>query len=159
MTSYQTCLGCAVDRNSCSIRANVKAGIKGLGLTSVKFKCTGRVALFQPGERVYVTWNIPDYANIDWYGEADWMPESWPATVVQESAERKFVIKVDDVNSDEGRPAKEWIKNQNLFCKVKKSKLSRIAEPHRSICEKCMEPMDADEKCRSNYCIPSVDYF
>lgn len=153
MTSYQTCLGCGVDRNSCQIRASIRAGIKGLGLTSIKFNCGDRVSIFQPGERVFVKWNIPDYDDCDCYGHASWQENIWPATVVQETVDRKFVIKVDDVLSDEDMPAKEWIKNHNLFCKVRRSKLSKLNEPQRPICENCLEPVDSDGICRSSLCL------
>lgn len=91
--------------------------------------------MFLPGERVQVTWHVyPD----DWSYEDGASLESWPATVSSEAG-NKFVIKVDDVESDCGTPARAYVKNQNLYCRVSASKLTRLDEPFREFCARCGE--------------------
>lgn len=135
MAYYRTCFNCAESRSSCEARERMKKALAGLSVTSVAFRCQDRKPLFAPGERVQVTWTvIPE----DWSYEDGASLESWPATVAQEAG-NKFVIKVDDVESDYGTPAREYVKNQNLYCKVSASKLTRLDEPFREFCAKCGE--------------------
>lgn len=137
MTSYTTCTNCAADKHVCSRRAQVRAAIKGAGITSVKFQCGDRLARFQPGQRVGVCWPV--------YDDADEMPtqEMWPATVMFEAGSR-FVIQVDDVESDHGTPAREYLNNQTLFAKVPPSRLTVLDEPARRICSWCGSAPDPE---------------
>ena len=138
--SYLTCRNCAVDRSTCERRAHVRAGIRGLGLTSIRFRCDARVPLYRPGQRVEVTWK---YYPPDWDHYEGYSLETWPATVVHES-KKGFVIAVDDVASDNDLPAREYIKNENLYCNVVAGKLKALDEPDRRTCEVCRSAENAD---------------
>lgn len=133
MSFYKPCHNCVLEKLPCSRREAVATGIKGLGLKSADFRCTERVSIFAVGQRVLVTWEVPDlddeYHN---YGTA----ESWPATVVAERAP-KFQILVDDVSSDHETPARDYIKNESLYCKVPAARLSPLDEPAREVCGTC----------------------
>ncbi len=126
---YATCINCAADKANCARRAEIRAAIKGTGITSAKFSCTDRRSIFQPGQRVSVTW--PAYESVE-----DYYDESWPATVIVESGNR-FVIQVDDVPGTYETPARDYIKNQNLFAKASAARLRAIDEPARAICGFC----------------------
>lgn len=138
--SYLTCRNCAVERGTCVRRAQVRAGIKGLGLTSVKFRCDDRQPLYRPGQRVEVTWK---YATPDWDWQDGLSLESWPATVVQET-KKGFLIVVDDVPSGNDLPAREYIKSDSLYCNVTAGKLAPLSEPDRRTCEYCRSAENAD---------------
>lgn len=129
MAAYPTCNGCAIDKASCARRNSLRSAVKGLGLTSVRFKCADRVSLYQPGERVSVTWPV--------LFDDEWTNETWPATVIQDAADGKFVIRVDNVDSDYETPASEYMKNASRFAKVSKAKLAKLDEPARNICASC----------------------
>lgn len=137
---YATCRNCAVDRPSCARRAEVRARVKGLGLTSIKFRCAARRPLYRPGQRVEVTWR---YCPPDWGYEEGVSLETWPATVVQET-KRGFLIVVDDVPSDNDLPARDYIKSDSLYCNVAASKLSPLNEPDRRTCEYCRSAENGD---------------
>lgn len=129
MTAYRNCKNCILAVEPCARKEEVRAAIKGAGITMVKFRCDMREPLYRRGQRVSVTW--PVYED----GE---MPTDnvWPATVIAESGSR-FLLSVDDVESDEGMPAKEFIKNERLFVKVAATRLRALDEPDRLICGWC----------------------
>lgn len=135
MTYFRPCFNCAIPRKECDTAKRMTAGLRGLGVTSVKFNCPDRKPKFAPGQRVSVTWTVfpPDYE----FGD-DYADEAWPATVSCESG-NKFVIRVDDVPSDFETPAREYIKSANLYCKVSASKLKPLDEPAQPICKRCGE--------------------
>ncbi len=133
MTAYRTCHNCALANAPCARRAAIAEGLSGLNVTSVKFRCAERVPLFTRGQRVTVTWNVPQK---DEPGYEDWAQESWPATVIAERGS-KFQIVVDDVDSDEGTPARSWMKNPTLHAKVTVAKLQPLNEPARDLCLDC----------------------
>jgi hypothetical protein len=140
MSFYQPCLNCAVERATCPRRAQVAAGIKGLGMTTVNFRCALRRPLYREGQRVQVTWK---YYPPDWAYEDGCSLETWPATVVRETV-KGFLIVVDDVLSDQDLPARDYIKNESLFCNVVAGKLAPLDEPDRRVCEYCGNPSDGN---------------
>ena len=139
MTSYTTCINCAADKKGCVRRKAIQSAIRGTGITSVKFRCTDRVAIFLPGQRVSITWTVGN----DPY-EVD---ETWPGTIIAENGS-KFIVSVDDVDSDEGTPARDYIRNEQLFVKVSPSRIRRIDEPDRSICDWCQKAPGPDDACQ-----------
>ncbi len=139
MTSYSTCINCAADKANCTRRAEVRAAIKGVHITSVKFRCTERQSMFRRGQRVSVTWTVG--------GDCYELNETWPATVIAEVGTR-FVLSVDDVASDEGTPARDYIKNERLFVKVSPSRLTALDEPDRQICKFCERAPITGDACQ-----------
>jgi hypothetical protein len=137
---YLTCRNCGVDRNSCQRRAQIRAAVKGLGLTAIKFRCGDRRPMYRPGQRVEVTWK---YCPEDWSYEEGMSLETWPATVVQET-KKGFLIVVDDVLSGNDLPAREYIKSDSLYCNVASGKLSPLDQPDRRTCEYCRSAENAD---------------
>jgi hypothetical protein len=132
MGFYLPCHNCALEKLPCARRDQVAAGIKGLGLTAVKFRCAERKPLFAVGQRVFVEWLIPD--GDGYYEEVT--AERWPATVVAERRP-KFQILVDDVDSDYETPARTYIKNESLYAKVTAAKLHPMDEAPRDVCSVC----------------------
>lgn len=133
MTAFPTCKNCVLEKHPCARRDGVRALIKGSGVTSAKLRCPERVALYQPGQRVTVTWPVPDgddeYHN---YATAN----AWPATVIKE-VRSTFLIKVDDVLSDHEVLASEFVKNPTLYAKVRVTKLAPLDEPPQIVCAQC----------------------
>lgn len=138
MTSYITCINCAADKNGCARRAAVRTAIKGAGVTSVKFRCADRQSMFRPGQRVGITWTVG--------GDGYELDETWPATVIAETGTR-FLVHIDDVESDEGTPARDFINNERLFVKVSPSRLRPLDEPDRTVCKWCQRAPVPGQKC------------
>lgn len=137
---YRTCKNCAFDAASCLRRAEVEAGIRGLRLTSVRFRCEQRQPFFRVGQRVGVTWR---FAPEGWTWEDGLSAEEWPATVVSET-KRGFRIVVDDALSDLETPARSFIKNDSLYCNVTASRLRALDEPDRAVCAACGSAENGD---------------
>jgi hypothetical protein len=137
---YLTCRNCGVDRNGCARRAEIRARVKGLGITSLKFRCADRKPIYHAGQRVEVTWK---YCPPDWDWEEGMSLETWPATVVQET-KKGFLIAVDDVPSGNDLPAREFIKSASLYCNVAAGKLAPLNEPDRRSCDYCHSIENAD---------------
>lgn len=128
MTAFRTCKNCVAD-GACELRDALKRSLVGLGVTSVKHRCAARRPVFVSGQRVSVSWPVGDF-------DEGYSNESWTATVIKESAPR-FLIKVDDADSDCGTPAKEYLKNPSLFARVVAGRLTPIDEPIQPICPAC----------------------
>lgn len=132
---YRTCKNCAFDHRTCQRRAALEAGVKGLGLTGVSFRCDQRQPFYRVGQRVGVTWKfvLPEWG---WGYEEGMSAEEWPATVVAET-KRGFRIVVDDVPSDNETPARDYIKSDSLYCNVTAGRLRALDEPDRPVCGYC----------------------
>lgn len=137
MTYLRNCVNCRHAKQHCARRVNLLASLKGLGITSAKFRCHDRAPIFGVGERVSVEWPVPDGSQDDW-GRTHYTLESWPATVICERGSR-FVVLVDDVDSDHETPAREYITNPTLHAKVSPTRLTKLDEPRRSVCTVCHE--------------------
>lgn len=131
MATFRPCHNCVRERQPCGRREAVRAAIKGVGITSVKFRCDERQPIFAVGQRVSVSWIVSDEGDFRYATE-----ESWPATVVAERRP-KFQIVVDDVDSDHETPARGYINNESLYAKVTAAKLKPLDEPARDVCRTC----------------------
>lgn len=135
MTAYRTCHNCGIDRATCPRLSAIKTQVAGLNLTSVKFKCADRLPLYAPGDRVNVTWTV----GTEGYEEAN--DEMWPATVIGEKGSQ-FIICVDNVDSDEGTPAKSYVQNDSLYAKASAQRLTPMTggdDTPRTVCGLCGE--------------------
>jgi len=130
MAYLRTCHNCGHDRDACARRDQIRRAISNHGVTSIKFRCDDRLPLYRPGDRVSVTWPV---LGDEWNSGN---LETWPATIIKESGAR-FVVRVDDVDSDLGTPARSYIKSDSLYCKVSPSKLEKLDEPQRRVCGLC----------------------
>lgn len=134
MANYRTCHNCRTDRNECANLARIKQAVAGLHVTSIKFNCPDRAPLYRTGDRVVVSWLVS--SSVDDYYQNEYSQEIWPATVIKEIGP-KFLILVDDVDSDEGTPARSYIMSDTLYCKVSSGKLKPLDEPKRAVCGLC----------------------
>jgi hypothetical protein len=73
MTYFHTCRACVLD-GACKIQSDLKAILAGLGIRSIKHRCTSRVDRFKPGDPILVK-TIPTYER-DEYGEYQ-VPKHW----------------------------------------------------------------------------------
>ena len=133
MTAFRTCKNCVLEKAPCARRDAIKRAIAGIGITSVKVLCKDRSPRFHAGQRVSVTWPVPNCDDPEYYSATE---ESWPATVVSEVGSR-FLIKVDDVRSDNDTPAGGYLRNASLYAKVSAQKLKPLDEPIQLVCAIC----------------------
>ena len=139
-SQYRTCRNCAFAKTYCARRDEIRSIISGSGITSCKFKCDARRPIFHVGQRVGVTWLV---IVPDWGWEEGLSREEWPATVVAETS-RGFRIVVDDVPSDHDTPARDYIKNDSLYCNVSAGRLRALKEADRRVCIHCKSAENSD---------------
>lgn len=121
MTHFRTCVGCAVDRKACQRLAEVRTSLRGLNITSVKFKCDDRRDLFQPGQRVV--------ALVRYGLDGEQFGDNFPGTVISQRGARATVA-IDA----EGR---DVMTNERGFGRFSLENVKPIDEPPQPICSTC----------------------
>ncbi|MDQ0132627.1 hypothetical protein J2T08_000528 [Neorhizobium galegae] len=146
MTHYSTCTNCAVDKDMCPRRENLRKALKGSAVYSLKFKCPDRLPMFQPGQRVGFDWSLWDADDYD----SSELPLTFSGTVLRERG-TKFVIQVDSGpdTSGEGIQASDvFKKNDALLTKVRPAKMTALDEPARKVCLTCYHVEgQAEDRC------------
>lgn len=147
MAYFSTCFNCAEDKDACSKRAEIRDGIRGLGITSVKFNCPDRKSRFQTGERVEFKWTA--YCEQDAvYGLDGSHVVHFVGTVMHEKkGNKRFAIRVDPDQECDEFTASEVLKGE--FISVRPDDMKLIDEPARSICSLCAayDKEDANGRC------------
>lgn len=130
------CIGCTlrfVDGQRCEILSAKLAGIKGLGLTSINFKCTKRADNFKPGQPVEFTasdWMVNDYGDRIWDPE----PSSYKGYVW-----RREGLKVVVLSDETDKP----------MLKFTESRLTKLYAPARQCCIHCQKPQGLMDEIKS----------
>ena len=141
MTYFSTCLNCAADKAACAKRKEVRQAIKGLGITSAKFRCDERIARFRRGQRVQFIWR--------YYGEPDESRGGYETvfvgTVMHEKAgNKRFAVKVDPENEIYDLKPADILKNPE-FISVRPDDMVASGEPDRKLCPLCSAEEDTPD--------------
>ena len=157
MTFYQPCQGCAFKPTDCEKKTEIRSAIKGLGITSLKFNCTERKPIYNPGDRVSLMWRVFEYGDPDPYGEQE-VGEAlayFYATVMGEQSGTRYIVRVDDgpcYSIDEGwdpvEASKLFTRSSKLVVKVKTSDIAHTDEPQKEICTSCSAYAGERERCQ-----------
>lgn len=145
MAYYKPCKNCAVDKSSCLRRSEVAAGIAGLSVTVVNFRCGHREPLFHSGQRVRFIWTSWERGD---YGDDHGIGLIYHGTVIEEKGLR-FIVRVDDGPSACGEEiaARDVFKNDTLVIKVKQSDMTALDEPDRALCPSCSAYEGEEGRC------------
>lgn len=90
MTSYRTCRGCAYDSPNCDHRIAMKAALKGLGVTSIAWRCKARDDRYQPGDPIWCD-TVCDY-NARPEADRDEPARDWYPGVAIRNAGTKVIV-------------------------------------------------------------------
>lgn len=145
MTHYATCFNCAVDKAACPRRIAVQQALRGSAVTSLKFRCPERKALFSPGQRVSFNWS--SWEN-DGY-ESSCLHLVFHGTVIRERGP-KFVVQVDagkDASGEELEASNIFTKNDALMIKVRPADMTALDEPAKSVCITCYQVEGQEDRC------------
>lgn len=143
---YATCRGCAVDVALCTRRSVISKGISGLGLTSIKFKCTYRLSAFRRGERV--TFDTVVYFECD--GGVEREEARFAATVIRELKPGRFLVRVDDgpcFSGGDDIEAPECFHNKSGYLSISYLNMKGLDEPDRRVCQTCSALVDFESEC------------
>lgn len=144
MAYYKPCKNCAVDKASCLRRREIAAGISGMHVTVVNFRCDLRKPLFHAGQRVQLSWTSWDS---DGYEDSS-VDLLYHGTVIVEYGLR-FIVRIDDGPSACGEKiaARDVFKNDSLVIKVKPSDMKALDEPDRALCPSCSAYEGEESRC------------
>lgn len=146
MTAWLTCVGCRLQGKPCESRKAMRATLKGLSVTSIKWKCREREARFRAGDPVWALTvdGSGEYRPHGIHGE-DGSPirDYFPATVVRDLG-RKLLVVIKP--GAEGRGdfgdgiTFQPTGTNNGFCKIPLSRLSPREGEAAAICQSCQWP-------------------
>lgn len=131
---YRTYTGCLSQSEPCKARDAFRESVKGLGITSAKWRCNSRVSKFIPGDAVWAM-TADDYSE---NAVREWFPgivtrRSGPAMIVYIAA--GAVSKDDDECLFEPRG--------NGFCRIPISRIKKRIGFSETICPSCERPSSA----------------
>lgn len=145
MGYFATCLNCAADKSTCARLAEIRQAIKGMSITSVKFKCAERVSMFRRGQRVQFDWR---YYDDDRSGEG--YTATFYGTIMREKpGNKRFSIRVDQDHEDYDLKPSDILKSPE-FTSVRPADIQPIDEPDKPMCYLCSayrEEVDAERLC------------
>lgn len=144
MTYYRTCKNCRFEKSGCQKREEMRTAIKGLGITSIKFRCPDRRAIFDEGQRVKLTWRV--FASGDDYDE-ETIHEFLATVMFEVAGGLRYIVRVDPgVSLDGDCDVSAAFKNKNLIIKARPDSMTAIDEPVRDFCRACFAYPD-ESRC------------
>lgn len=151
MSYFGTCFNCDADKETCSRRQHIREGIKGLGITSLKFNCPERLPKFHTGQRVKFSWRY--YEQISQYDHEEFTVEFYGTIMREMPGNRRFSIRVDQEHEDYDCSPRELLKNPE-FTSVRPAEIEPLGEPDRAMCSLCRayrgDPSDIERLCYSS---------
>lgn len=137
MTFYRSCTGCIKQGQPCDTRDVLRKRLKGLGITSVKWKCGDRVARIQPGDAVWVE-TVADPNEVDDDGQP--FRGKFPGVAIQERGAGMLVFIEDGAQDLYEEHDVRFVARNNGFCKIPLSRITLREAPREEICASCSWP-------------------
>ena len=151
MAYFYPCKNCAFEKVACEKRDAMRASLKGLGVTSVKFKCALRRPLFEPGQRVCFEWTLY-HGGDDIYHDVTSEKLVFRGTVAGEAKRGlRVTVRVDQHHDSYDYDPKEIFQNGGDAVNVKPSDLSKLAEPARAMCPSCLKYEGETGRCQAHF--------
>ena len=137
MTVYRTCYGCAADPKTCQARKAVSDQIKGLGVTSIKWRCPDRKDRFHVGQAVWATTHSgviqSEYDGGGYIGD-------FPAIIIRHQGARAVVMIEPGALDRTERAPFTPLNAGNGFCKIPLTRLKERDAPTVAVCPTCEMP-------------------
>lgn len=133
--NYGTCIGCVHDSGYCHARELVKAKVKGVGVTSIKWKCAHRRPVYQSGDAVWATTFIGYSVDNDGWGRETKEFASFPATVISLHGSKAFMFIEPGATSEGGDYNFE--PHSNGYVKIPISRTRRREAIREHVCPSC----------------------
>ena len=139
MTHYATCVGCAVE-GGCWRRDEMRQKLAGLRVTSIKWRCEGRVDRFERGAPVWVI-TPPDLDKLR-SDAAPWdeghpIKHTFPGFVVRQRGCKTLVYIAEGAPSQDDD---ETFFKGGPFCMIPLSRISARAGDPEEMCRHCDRP-------------------
>lgn len=130
--TYRTCTGCVHGSGFCQAREDVKTQVKGIGVTSLKWKCRYRRPAFQAGDAVFV-----ETIGCQPEGDEDVYIGSYPATVIESKGSKLICFIEPGVEDDDNGIPFEPKSNGNGHVKVPMVRVKKRDAVREYVCSYC----------------------
>lgn len=133
---YRACMGCVLQGKPCDLREQVKAQVRGLGVTSIKWRCIGRKPRVEIGDPV---WALTVEATKGTYDE-DGEPrrDYFPGIAIADKGSKMIVFIEPGAEGRDNDDSK--FETSSGFCKIPLSRIT-IREGERvRVCKHCQWP-------------------
>lgn len=135
VTFYHACTGCVLQGKPCDSRDAVRARLKGIGVTSIKWRCWARSDRFKVGDPV---WALTVDGGVVSGDEGEPIRDHFPGTVIRLLGAKALVFIPPGAR---GRDEEcTFTSNCHGFCKLPLSRLSPRDGPAEEICRSCEQP-------------------
>lgn len=137
MTLYRTCVGCLSDKSPCVARDDLRERLKGIGVTSIKWKCKDREPRFVVGDPIWALTVEGQGSDHQEGGEP--YRDYFPGTVIRDCGSKLLVYIAP---GSPGRDGEEYsfAPSGNGFCKITLSRISKRDGERETICKACELP-------------------
>lgn len=151
--TYSTCRGCVHGTGYCAAREAMKAQVKGLAVTSIKWKCKHRRPVYQPGEAIWAeTYSGHDEYD-GGYSESAVIRE-YPAVVIRQKGSSVVAfIEPGTINREdwpeEGYPFEPKKGNGHIKIPIARTKRRDAVREHVCCyCERIVRLKGHEDYCR-----------
>lgn len=144
---YRTCTGCTLQGQPCAARDLVKAQVRGLHVTSIRWKCEERKPRFAPGDAVWVKTSAGG-DQVSRYGDHEMIIAEFPGHVIEQVGSKLRVFVQPGAKSSEEEDV-EFITTGRGFCKIPFGRIRERTGEWQPMCATCEMPahLGHDQGC------------
>lgn len=135
--TYRTCVGCYMEKEPCPARDHVRRTVKGLGVTSIKWRCSNRVPRIAVGDPVWAE-TVADLNSTEIGDDGYPLRHSFPAIAIANSGSKMIVFIDPGVASLSDGVF--FNKDCSGFCKVSLSRITAREGERVEVCRHCSWP-------------------
>jgi len=134
---YRSCLGCELYRQPCGERDRVREQIRGLGVTSIKWRCKQRTPIIDAGDPVWVdTVNGSD----DYDDHGNPYRDEYPGTAIRQVGTKMLVYIEKHAPGRNAGDDAPFMPRAGGFCKIPFSRIKRREGKREDVCASCDLP-------------------
>lgn len=137
--TYQTCRGCVHGDGFCQARENVKAHVKGLAITSIKWKCSWRRPIYHPGDAVWANLFADMEPHDDGWGGDRPVFRDFPAVVIKMVGSKVLLFVEPDAFDEYEEYQFEPKKGGNGYVKIPISRTRARDAGREPVCAGCTQ--------------------
>jgi hypothetical protein len=134
---YPTCFGCVHGTGACQERERVKGHVKGIAVTSLKWKCKYRRPIYQSGAAVWVNLFIGMEDQGHSWGREEQLFAEFPGVVIRLKGSKAVIFVEPGCQSDCENYDFEPQKNGNGYVKVSLTRARRRDAIREYVCIGC----------------------
>jgi hypothetical protein len=135
--TYRTCTGCVFGTGYCHAREVVKAHVKGIGVTSLKWRCEYRRPVYQPGDAVWANLFTGWEDGGDSWGREEQAFAEFPGVVIRVKGSKAVVFIEPGASSECEQYDFEPLKNGNGYVKIPLIRTRKRDALREHVCDCC----------------------